>query len=262
MKDKEFKSYCVFKGDPIFDLIRSNIFNEMNSHEVGTKGKKNTILGKKDQTQGDQIFSEMLTFDNIDFTMRYLNSTLNINQMNITEGSIVLCPFNTSQDRGRQKTLFGRAPIYKKKEDVIFFEPRVRQIDIQYEFDNNPRFDDGVFVSTIKSSKSKSRSRMSTQKSRTRTFTSKNDSSKPNTSFYLNEDDFQAVDKNTKFLAMFGEKGIQEISLADNQKIKLDYNLVYACRRFGYPYVYTLKCMVTKDINYCTAFLKLVRQNS
>ena len=140
---------------------------------------------------------------------------------------------------------------------IIWFEPRVRQIDIQYELDNNQRFDDGVFVTTQQSLKSKSKSENFSQKSRTKTFTSKKDSSKLNSTSFINDEEETWINFN-----QFGDKGIQEIKLDNKHKIKLEYNLVYACRRYGYPYVYTLKWMVVKEINYWSAFLRLVRKGN
>ena len=220
--------YKVFKDDPIFKLLKGNIFRDINNEEaqdIQNKKQKSS----KENSQNDALISEILTYEHLDFTLRYLNSTLNDNLRNITEESIIKCPFNTTQSNlSAKRNKWIDRKLFENKEGMISFEPRVRQIDIQYELDNNQKFDDGVFVVTQKSRMSKSKSGLFSQKSRTRTFTSKKDSSKTNlqksNSFYKEEN----KEEQGKYFNQFGEKGIHEIKLDDQSKIKLDYNLVYA----------------------------------
>jgi len=69
-----------------------------------------------------------------------------------------------------------KVEVYRK-EDILQFEPRVRQIDLVYEMKNNHRFEDGVYISQ-QTMQSRNKTAIFSQKSNTRTFTSKHGSGK------------------------------------------------------------------------------------
>lgn len=238
--------FSVFKEDSMYKLLKQNIF-------------KGLYYKDKDGNINQEDIEEM------DFTLRYLDSTLNDNMRNITEESVVKCPFNTTEEKPFSNPLKLRAKLYANKEDILIFEPRARQFDIKYEMDNNNKFDDGVYVTTQQTIRSKAKSGLFSQKSRTRTFTTKKESSRRISTSQQPDDEIDT--KNKEIFNMFGQEGIQEVNINEvtkqntPSKIQLDYNLVYALRRFGYPYDYTIRIMVTKEINYLSAFLSLVKKS-
>lgn len=135
--------------------------------------------------------------------------------------------------------------LYLHKEDILSFEPRVRQIDIKYELENNMKFDEGVYIPTDPTLRSRAKTGILSQKSRSRTFTSKKDSSKRTSHHNVEEEE----GKNEVF-NQFGHSGLQEVQVDRGKTVTLDYNLIYALRRFGYPYEYTIRCMLTNEVNY------------
>jgi serine/threonine protein kinase len=76
------------------------------------------------------------------FTEQNIDSTQNDLTRNITAKSIILAPFNTTQTHA---TLERDAPIYENKREVIRFAAKVRDVDRQYEKNNNGELDNGVY---------------------------------------------------------------------------------------------------------------------
>lgn len=74
----------MFKDDAVFNILKNSIYNDIY--------KKN---------QEGNITEENL--DELDFTLRYLESTLNHKLRNITTESVIKCPFNTTEDKPFKK---------------------------------------------------------------------------------------------------------------------------------------------------------------
>lgn len=154
---------------------------------------------------------------------------------------MILSPYNTLVKNPFKKPIKLREKLYQRKEDIITFEPRVKQYDIQYEKENNREFDHGIYNTEMGSEVSKSRSGIFSQKSRTRTLTSKPESRGHQTTgkgYHETEDDEH---RNAEIFNQFGATGVQSVQLDHNKSMQIDYNLIYALRRFGYPYEYTIR---------------------
>ena len=149
----------IFKDDEINNIERDFIYKDVYMDQ-------NLINGQ---------YADGARIGNLNFTLQYLQSTLNEYMENRTERSLVLCPFNTTLNHPFDiRYVHNNAKLYHNKNQIIRFEPRVREFDNKYENENNVRQDQGVYNVTEKSSTvSKSRSGLFSQKSRTRTFTSK-----------------------------------------------------------------------------------------
>ena len=177
---------------------------------------------------------------------------------NITEESIIKSPFNTTAENAFERDDSSIETVYFK-ENILLFDPRVRELDRKYECENNNRLDHGIYNDTKASFQSKSRSGLFSQKSRTRTFTSKRESSKKSGSIQGIIDDEE--EEKVELFNLFGKNGIQQIEIEEHKFMKLNYNLIYALRRFGYPYDYTIRWILNKEINYWSAFMALVKHN-
>ena len=77
------------------------------------------------------------------FTEQNIDSTQNELMRNNTDKSIILAPFNTTQD-GSKNFLLVDIEIYEKDE-IVKFGPQVRDADRQYEKNNNGDLDNGVY---------------------------------------------------------------------------------------------------------------------
>ena len=77
------------------------------------------------------------------FTEQNIDSTLNELTKNVSSKSVILAPFNTTQSDVSEKQDYTQDLIIEKKE-IIKFAAKVRDIDRQYEKNNNEDIDQGV----------------------------------------------------------------------------------------------------------------------
>ena len=235
------KHFVVFKDDEMIKIERECIYKDIYINDP----YRSNVDGKEN-------------IGNLNFTERYLESTLNEYMKNVTEESIIKSPYNTTAENAFEREDSSIDTVIMK-ENIINFDPRVREIDRRYEYENNCKIDHGIYNETKASFQSKSRSILFSQKSRTRTFTSKRESSKKSGSIQgIIEDE---EEEKVELFNLFGKSGIQQIEIEEHKYMKLDYNLVYALRRFGYPYDYTIRWILNKEINYWTAFMALVKNS-
>lgn len=218
----------IFKEDEINNIEREFIY-------------KDVYITPDNKDSG--FYAEGARVGNLNFTLQYLHSTLNEYMENRTDQSLVKCPFNSTLETPfDNKNRKFDATFYKFKEAIIRFEPRIRQYDLKYEHENNEKLDLGVYNQTTNSSAlSKSRSGVFSQKSRTRTYTSLKESSKRTSSIQGIIDEEMEENKNDQIFNQFGQNGVQEVKVTDHVSIQLDYNLIYALRRFGFPYEYSIR---------------------
>lgn len=78
------------------------------------------------------------------FTEQNIDSTFNELTKNISTKSVVLAPFNSTQSHNSEAEIPGEEKIYKEKKEIIKFAAKVRDIDRQYEKNNNEDIDQGV----------------------------------------------------------------------------------------------------------------------
>lgn len=114
------------------EVLKHSWLADVEEQELFTEAEKVTMqeeysCRKKDET----LFTEQ----NIDSTQSELTS-------NITDKSLILAPFNTTQERSKKWGT--EAPVYEKKE-VIQFGAKARDADRQYEKNNNGDLDNGVY---------------------------------------------------------------------------------------------------------------------
>jgi len=79
------------------------------------------------------------------FAEQILNSTQNVELKNISSRSIILAPFNST----RSQLDFIEDDLVIKKlmqpKNIIRFEVKVKEIERQYEINNNAELDNGVY---------------------------------------------------------------------------------------------------------------------
>jgi hypothetical protein len=81
-----------------------------------------------------------------DFTYRNLNSTHHAELRNLESRSQILAPFNTTKtDLTKLWISDSVRDLIVEKADVIHFGIRVKEIDKEYEHNNNCELDNGVF---------------------------------------------------------------------------------------------------------------------
>jgi hypothetical protein len=81
-----------------------------------------------------------------DFTYKNLNSTHHAELRNLESRSQILAPFNTTKSNLKNLTLSDSIKdLIVNKHDVIVFGVRVKEIDKEYEHNNNCELDNGVF---------------------------------------------------------------------------------------------------------------------
>lgn len=78
------------------------------------------------------------------FTEHHIDSVYNSLQ-NITSKSVILAPFNSTATENDMRVRTSIQPQLLEKMMVINLHRRIREIDRQYEFNNNGQLDNGVY---------------------------------------------------------------------------------------------------------------------
>lgn len=78
------------------------------------------------------------------FTEHHLESVYN-SLKNASSKSIILAPFNSTQSQLDDEAREQIRALLRDKMDVLMFAKRCREIDRQYEFNNNSNLDNGVY---------------------------------------------------------------------------------------------------------------------
>ena len=112
---------------------KENIVKEFTFDKI--KADKNRNQGGELNNATSTVESDWFTEQNIDLSQSELTK-------NITSKSVILAPFNsTIKDDGPK--IDKQEPVYDKK--VIKLAPKVKEVDVQYERNNNCEVDNGVY---------------------------------------------------------------------------------------------------------------------
>ena len=105
--------------------------------------KKEFIYAEGDDRQQLDTFLHQ----SFNFTDRNLNSTQHAMLRNFSSKSIILAPFNTTKSNFQTINILSQSikDLILDKHHVIKFGMRVKEIDKNYELNNNCNLDNGVF---------------------------------------------------------------------------------------------------------------------
>jgi hypothetical protein len=115
-----------------------NIFNE---GEVSTIKKEFTYC----EDDEANLHSPVPGHQSFNFTDRNLNSTQHALLRNLSSRSIILAPFNTTRSNLNYDLASTLKDLIVEKHMLIKFGMRVKEIDKNYEMNNNCNLDNGVF---------------------------------------------------------------------------------------------------------------------
>eukprot|EP01022_Parablepharisma_sp_SALTPOND_P013441 TRINITY_DN17_c0_g2_i1.p1 TRINITY_DN17_c0_g2~~TRINITY_DN17_c0_g2_i1.p1 ORF type:complete len:912 (+),score=114.75 TRINITY_DN17_c0_g2_i1:1513-4248(+) len=172
------------------------------------------------------------------FTEQNIDSTLNDLTKNMTTKSVILAPFNTS----RNSCSSIQAPIVDKKM-AIKFSAKVRDIDRQYEKNNNGEVDNGVYNKFAEEGRSES-----------------NDS--------LNESFEEGGTQYSGLLEGYDKTASTQATIVKyhaerekEQTEKIDEEVLKKVETLGYPRGYVLSCLNEGKMNYATTAYYLLVNN-
>jgi len=162
------------------------------------------------------------------FTEQNIDSTQNELTKNATTKSVILAPFNSTQSDFSNSN---NAPAVEKK-CVIKFGAKVRDVDREYEKNNNGDLDNGVYNKLMESSKEKS-----LYESNDSLEGSFGEDVEPQCSGILDEEPETTVAPYTE----------------ERQKEKLNEEIIKQLENLGYPKKYIVTCIEEGKMNYGTA---------
>lgn len=115
-----------------------NIFND---------GEKLIIKKEFIYSEGDEKRLDTFVHQSFNFTDKNLNSTQHAMLRNFSSKSIILAPFNTTKSNFQTIQVLTKSvqELIVDKHHVIKFGMRVKEIDKNYELNNNCNLDNGVF---------------------------------------------------------------------------------------------------------------------
>ena len=115
-----------------------NIFND---------GEKLIIKKEFIYSEGDEKRLDTFMHQSFNFTDKNLNSTQHALLRNFSSKSIILAPFNTTKSNFQTILVLTQSvkELIVDKHMVIKFGMRVKEIDKNYELNNNCNLDNGVF---------------------------------------------------------------------------------------------------------------------
>lgn len=116
--------------------LQINIFND---------GEKEAIKKEFIYCADDDKNLQTVAHQSFNFTDRNLNSTQHVLLRNLSSKSIILAPFNTTKSHLSMEICQTVQELMIEKNCVIKFGMRVKEIDKNYEQNNNVDLDNGVF---------------------------------------------------------------------------------------------------------------------
>eukprot|EP00826_Nyctotherus_ovalis_P047903 TRINITY_DN5584_c0_g1_i4.p1 TRINITY_DN5584_c0_g1~~TRINITY_DN5584_c0_g1_i4.p1 ORF type:complete len:444 (+),score=96.81 TRINITY_DN5584_c0_g1_i4:1226-2557(+) len=213
------------------EILKHSWLADAEEQELFTETEKTTMqeeysCRKKDET----LFTEQ----NIDSTQSELTS-------NITDKSLILAPFNTTQERSKDWGM--EVPVYEKSE-VIRFGAKARDADRQYEKNNNGDLDNGVYNDMVCVSRKKS---VSSCDSINCSFENESKSEEQSFDYHYNINERHEV---------FGESPPLVIGRYYHNEI--DDDVIKFMESYGYPKSYVTKCLRANDMNNATSTYHLL----
>jgi hypothetical protein len=234
------------------------VFNEQELELISNEFTYNNVrrLNRNYERTGDSD----IPFDC--FTAQELDSQENILLKNISTKSIILAPFNST------RTHFSTSDFCDSSEDIfrkgikMKFDARVREIDRQYERNNNCELDNGVYNKVNKEEEGEPQL--------------KGEDPVPDCGLGNYEDDVFEKDNNKEDCVNIAPPvetnpesqrrlNFDQAVLSTHRSVYtfvigkqclfyiLDYDMVQKVERFGYPSDYIVESLNSNEVNYCTA---------
>ena len=96
------------------------------------------------------------------FAEQMLDSTMNEDKKNVSTRSIILAPFNSTRSNINEVSFEQKVQIkeYLADRKILKFNPKVKEVDRQYEMNNNADLDNGVYHQDDESREKESQSRI------------------------------------------------------------------------------------------------------
>ena len=209
--------------------------------------KKDYSCRKKTKVEGGE--GETTTL----FTEQNIDSTQNDLTKNITTKSIILAPFNstlTEYTKSYESVRKIPKTEIRNKSEIIKFSAKVRDIDRQYEKNNNGDLDNGVYNKLICASSKGNRSLDSCNSINTSfeqpmaspVECNKKETKKPS-----------VIDSGKKKVGeSIGASPAPVIGMCE-EFYRVDEEAIRKVEAFGYPRVYIIKCLNNNELNYATS---------
>eukprot|EP00826_Nyctotherus_ovalis_P065751 TRINITY_DN9673_c0_g1_i6.p1 TRINITY_DN9673_c0_g1~~TRINITY_DN9673_c0_g1_i6.p1 ORF type:complete len:221 (+),score=53.41 TRINITY_DN9673_c0_g1_i6:152-814(+) len=183
-----------------------------------------------DRVKGDNETNTLFTEQNIDSTQDELNR-------NETSKSLILAPFNSSQsDQESSSEYIGKDYSIKQKKEIIKFSAKVRDVDRQYEKNNNGDIDNGVYNKFVCDSNEDNNVEESSLES-------------------INVSN-SSLDSLKNFAKLEHYRDVQfadRISSHANNEVVIDKRALRKIEEFGYERGYVEKCLKENQLNHATA---------
>ena len=218
---------------------------------------------KKEYTYNDPSrFNRNENEDPIDcFTEHNIDSVYNTLK-NCSEKSIILAPFNSTQSGDIETFKKQIQPMMLEKQQVLRLSRLCREIDRQYEFNNNGQLDNGVYHKQANNSmenpdldKKKDSDSDDEDEARFQII----QCSKSMGQEFLTEDtkdkDFTLQNMNE------AERKLIESTFGTNKEMDIDEVKVDLIAQYGYPRPYIFQSLQNNEPNYCTAGYYLLQMD-
>jgi len=171
------------------------------------------------------------------FTEQNVDSTQDEQNRNETSKSLILAPFNSSQsDLGSSSDYISKDCSVNQKKDIIKFSAKVRDVDRQYEKNNNGDIDNGVYNKFICDSNED----INIEESSLESITLTNNS----------------LDSLKNFAKVEHYRDVQfaeRVSSHVTSEVAIDRKALKRIEEFGYKSDYVEKCLKENQLNYATA---------
>jgi len=217
------------------------------------------------------------------FTEHDIDSVYNTLK-NCSEKSVILAPFNSTQSEDVETFKRQIRPMMMEKNLVLRLSRLCREVDRQYEFNNNGQLDNGVYHKQINNSvedaKKDKGARKDTDKDKKKDDDSDDEDEELkfqvmqcsrsqgrdfSTEDFENEDGFKATKKefiNNMMANMTdAERKLIESTFGTNNEMEIDELKIEKLVQYGYPNDYLIKCLHDNSPNYITAGYYLLKMD-
>ena len=198
------------------------------------------------------------------FTEQNIDSTVNDLTKNITTKSIILAPFNSTKSN-LSGTSSSVEELLKDKKEMIKFAAKVRDIDRQYEKNNNAEIDNGVYNKLVCASSSRSNNEDSDSDLSMEAELEPHNSS-ANMNSLISEEESKNLPRDGQLSAKAGvRRSFEEFRTTKEELIignflhesvlmlkTIDNDILGRMEKFGYPKEYVMKCLKGHELNYAT----------
>jgi hypothetical protein len=168
------------------------------------------------------------------FDLRNLDTSEEIGNKNINSKSLILAPFNSSMTKDKENEYDYNNKSLIIKNNVIKFSAKVKELNRNYELNNNGEIDNGIVISPKDSIDDKKKDNEISPYNYNGSYYSKIHS-KPSSANNELEEGFSSRRENNKNESFFNENVLNELN------------------ELGYNKDYVKECIFKNEINYATA---------